>query len=61
MYQIDILSLGQGQEKAANAFISMAKEKGRWVVLQNCHLAPKYLSVIDFPWNNRVHNLNLGE
>lgn len=44
---IDILSLGQGQEAAANEFINMAKEKGRWVVLQNCHLAPKYLTVIE--------------
>jgi dynein heavy chain len=44
---IDILALGQGQEATASEFINLAKEKGRWVVLQNCHLAPKYLTVIE--------------
>lgn len=41
------LSLGQGQEKAANDAVTNAKQKGEWVVLQNCHLAPSFLSTIE--------------
>jgi len=56
--QIDILSLGQGQEAAASAFIAEAKDKGRWVVLQNCHLAPKYLTVIEREMDTPGMNLD---
>ena len=44
---VDVLSLGQGQEAAAQKFLEMAQAKGRWVVLQNCHLAPRILSQIE--------------
>ena len=44
---IDVLSLGQGQEKIAEESIKYAKTKGKWIVLQNCHLAPKFLSKIE--------------
>jgi dynein heavy chain len=44
---VQALSLGQGQEKAAETAISNAKKNGEWVVLQNCHLAPGFLSVIE--------------
>ena len=38
--QVDPISLGQGQGPKAERLIQRAKEKGTWVVLQNCHLAP---------------------
>jgi dynein heavy chain len=41
------LSLGQGQEKAAAEAINSAKQKGEWVILQNCHLAPGFLSTVE--------------
>ena len=44
---VKILSLGQGQETNANNFIQYAMKEGEWVVLQNCHLSYKYLSIIE--------------
>jgi dynein heavy chain len=44
---VDVLSLGQGQEAAAQKFLETAQSKGRWVVLQNCHLAPRILGQIE--------------
>ena len=44
---VDVLSLGQGQEQTAAKAIEFAQKKGRWVVLQNCHLAPKFLFEIE--------------
>lgn len=44
---VDVLSLGQGQEQTAAKAIEFAQSKGRWVVLQNCHLAPKFLFEIE--------------
>ena len=41
------LSLGQGQDKAAAEAINSAKQKGEWVILQNCHLAPGFLSTVE--------------
>jgi len=38
------ISLGQGQEKKANALIKDATANGNWVLLQNCHLAEGYMS-----------------
>jgi len=43
----NVLSLGQGQEKGAKKAINEAKDKGSWVVLQNCHLAPNFLKEIE--------------
>ena len=37
------LSLGQGQEAAAMNALTMAKERGEWVVFQNCHLGIPFL------------------
>ncbi|XP_063858635.1 dynein axonemal heavy chain 3-like isoform X1 [Scylla paramamosain] len=36
---IQVISLGQGQGKAAESLVSQGAEAGLWVVLQNCHLA----------------------
>ncbi|GAB6032148.1 hypothetical protein CHUAL_010802 [Chamberlinius hualienensis] len=42
-----IISLGQGQGTRAIQVVEQAKEKGDWVLLQNCHLAVKWLSDLE--------------
>uniref|UniRef100_A0A8C5PZV6 AAA+ ATPase domain-containing protein n=1 Tax=Leptobrachium leishanense TaxID=445787 RepID=A0A8C5PZV6_9ANUR len=49
---VDMISLGRGQGTKAEELISKAKHlKGRWVFLQNCHLAasfmPKLQEIVD--------------
>jgi len=41
------LSLGQGQSEKAKEAILLAQEQGTWVVLQNCHLAPSFMPILD--------------
>lgn len=37
--KLDKVSLGQGQGKKAEELIASGRDKGQWVLLQNCHLA----------------------
>jgi len=41
------LSLGQGQEKIAIQSFNDAKERGEWVVMQNCHLSPSFMPILE--------------
>ncbi|KAL0205536.1 hypothetical protein P9112_000843 [Eukaryota sp. TZLM1-RC] len=41
------VSLGQGQGVVAEQFIKNGIESGKWVLLQNCHLAPSWMSRLE--------------
>lgn len=45
--QCKALSLGRGQADAAKEAIKDAEVNGTWVVLQNCHLAPSFMPILD--------------
>jgi dynein heavy chain len=45
--RIVAVSLGQGQGPKAEALIKDSMERGMWVLLQNCHLAPSWMPALD--------------
>ncbi|KAF8560790.1 hypothetical protein P879_08815 [Paragonimus westermani] len=44
---IKFLSMGQGQEKNAQTLLEASIARGHWLMLQNCHLLVKWLSVLE--------------
>ena len=42
-----VVSLGQGQGPKAEVLITEGMERGLWVLLQNCHLAPSWMPSLD--------------
>lgn len=40
-------SLGQGQAVYAEQHLEIAKNRGHWVLLQNCHLLSKWLKTLE--------------
>ena len=57
--KIDIVSLGKGQGEKAQKLIEQAIPEGRWVILQNCHLAKSWMqSLEDIIVNLEKKNIN---
>ena len=51
---IKVLSLGQGQGPAAEEAILEASDNGSWVILQNCHLAEKWMERLVKVWEDQL-------
>ncbi|CUG87383.1 dynein heavy chain, putative [Bodo saltans] len=45
--KLDKVSLGQGQGRKAEELMHNGKEKGQWVLLQNCHLATSWMPTLE--------------
>jgi dynein heavy chain, axonemal len=44
--KLDSISLGQGQAHFAEKLINEGKDKGSWVLQQNCHLATSWMPTL---------------
>jgi dynein heavy chain len=53
------ISLGQGQENKASTMIKEGKEKGHWVLLQNCHLFKSWMPQLEEIVNNFSQDRNI--
>ena len=51
---IKVLSLGQGQGPAAEEAILEGAQHGAWVILQNCHLAEKWMERLVKVWEDQL-------
>ena len=56
-----MLSLGQGQEAAALKALSKAMAEGKWVLLQNCHLAVSFMPILEKTLENMVESTTHNE
>ncbi|RHW68003.1 dynein heavy chain [Trypanosoma brucei equiperdum] len=45
--KLDKVSLGQGQGRKAEELLSNGRERGQWVLLQNCHLATSWMPTLE--------------
>ncbi|OMJ88621.1 hypothetical protein SteCoe_9401 [Stentor coeruleus] len=45
--RVDAISLGKGQEERAKRTIERGYREGKWVILQNCHLAKSWMTELD--------------
>lgn len=45
--KLKYLSLGQGMGTRAGEQVEAAAARGLWVLLQNCHLLPKWLKTLE--------------
>jgi len=46
------ISLGSGQQKAAEALIEKGKNQGLWILLQNCHLCLSWMPRLEMICEN---------
>jgi dynein heavy chain len=40
-------SLGRGQEKSADECIKNSRLNGKWAILQNCHMCPSFMPLLE--------------
>ncbi|MCO5564171.1 hypothetical protein L7F22_017828 [Adiantum nelumboides] len=52
--KLQTVSLGQGQGPVAIAAMNEAAREGYWVALQNCHLAPSWMSTLERFWETEL-------
>ncbi|PBJ72155.1 dynein heavy chain [Trypanosoma cruzi cruzi] len=45
--KMDKVSLGQGQGRKAEELLTNGRERGQWVLLQNCHLATSWMPTLE--------------